>query len=83
MIRFNGDLQTLKERVRRCEVRGKWRHIFKSNQHQFKAETGENLNWWPTTGTITFQGGDAPVLRDRYELRNLPSEVRRAAGGHR
>ena len=82
MIKFYGDLTELKERVERCEVPGLWRYIASNDLHQFKAETRENLNWWPSNGTITFQGGNVSVLQDRYELRYLPSEVRRANRNH-
>ena len=79
-IKFNGDLRALEERLERCGVRGVWRHIAANGLHHFKAETGENLNWWPTTGTVTFQRRDVRVSRDRYARRFLPKEVRSAIG---
>lgn len=74
--KFHGDLNALKPRVSTCGVRGMWRCVIASGLHQFKAETGENLNWWPSTGTITFQGGDVPILQKRYQRRYLPQEFR-------
>jgi hypothetical protein len=55
--------------VWKCGVRGEWRFIEKSGLHQFKAVTEENLNWWPSTGTVTFQGGDQPKLAKRFAAR--------------
>ena len=72
--KFHGDLDALKRRVSRCRVRGMWRCVTAGGLDQFKAETGENLNWWPSTGTITFQGGGVPVLQNYYERRYLPRE---------
>jgi hypothetical protein len=82
MIKFLGNFRVLQQRVKNCQVRGVWRYITANDLHQFKAETGENLNWWPTTGTITFQGGDVSVLQDRYALGYLPGELHRTARGH-
>ena len=65
-LKFRHDLAQLKERVKACKVPGTWRHIRKNNLYQFKAETGENLNWWPSTGTIAFQGGGEPKLARRF-----------------
>lgn len=77
-IKFHGNLGALKKRVAQCGVGGEWRYIARSGQHQFKAETGENLNWWRTTGTILFQDGGFTVLRERYMRRYLPREVHAA-----
>jgi len=65
-LKFCGHLVSLKEQLKACRVRGEWRYIEKNSLYQFKAETGENLNWWPSTGTITFQGGDKPILAKRF-----------------
>ncbi|WP_298957250.1 hypothetical protein [uncultured Methylobacterium sp.] len=48
--------------VNGCGMGGVWRHIEKSNQYQFKAATGENMNWWPRTGTINCQRGSTKIL---------------------
>jgi hypothetical protein len=36
------------------EINGTWRDL--GNHKQFRAETGAILNWWQSTGTISFQG---------------------------
>jgi hypothetical protein len=33
--------------------------------YRFQAASGAILNWWPTTGTINFQGHDAEQLEAR------------------
>ena len=59
MLRFIGSLEELQEIVTRCALLGDWQLHAKSNCHRFRASTGAILNWWPTTGTINFQGHDA------------------------
>ncbi len=68
-LKFYGDIVPLKKLVKACRVSGNWRYIEKNGLYQFKAETGENLNWWPSTGTITFQGGAKPILVKRFTRR--------------
>ena len=82
-MKYDGDFAGLQAIVRKCGVRGEWRFIERSGLHQFKALTGENLNWWPSTGTVTFQGGDKPKLAKRFarrlarlqRSRSVPSEL--------
>ena len=71
-MKFRGDVASLKELVSACRARGEWRLIEKSGLLQFKAATGENLNWWPSTGTITFQGGDKAILAKRFARQIAP-----------
>jgi len=65
-MKFRGPPQRLAELVADCMIPGEWRYIAKNRQYQFKADTGENLNYWPSTGTVTFQGGDEPILEKRF-----------------
>jgi len=76
-IKFRGRFERLEELVAECKVQGEWRHIAKNGLYQFKAETGENLNYWPSTGTVTFQGGDAPILEKRFASQVAPSPALR------
>jgi len=41
--------------VSRTGLAGKWRDL-KYGQKQYRTDKGGVLNWWETTGTITFQG---------------------------
>jgi hypothetical protein len=54
-IMFLGDLEKLKKCVARTSVTGQWRKI-ENHQVQFLTNDGAILNWWESTGTITFQG---------------------------
>lgn len=54
-IMFLGDLKKLKKCVARTSVAGQWRKI-EHHQVQFRTDDGAILNWWDSTGTITFQG---------------------------
>lgn len=53
-LRFPGDLADLKAWVRSAHLRGDWEGT--STYWRFRCRTGAILNWWPSTGTINFQG---------------------------
>jgi hypothetical protein len=54
-IKFTGSYAKLKKCVSRTGLPGKWRDLM-YGQRQFRTNKGGGLNWWETTGTITFQG---------------------------
>jgi hypothetical protein len=54
-IMFLGDLKRLNKCVSKTGVKGQWRKI-ENHQVQFRTDDGAILNWWESTGTITFQG---------------------------
>jgi hypothetical protein len=64
-LKFRGDYDTLKKIVRRTGLDGSWREL-RSGQKQYHIDDGGYLNWWETTGTITFQGHD---IAAREELK--------------
>jgi hypothetical protein len=43
----------------RCAVLGEWSFHKKGYFYRFRTATEAILNWWPSTGTINFQGRDA------------------------
>jgi hypothetical protein len=63
MPRFQGSVDDLQDIVMRCAVSGEWCFHKKSRFYRFQTATGAILNWWPTTGTMNFQGRDA----ERFE----------------
>ena len=54
-LKFLGSDAKLKKCVSRTGLPGTWRNL-KYGQKQFRTNKGGVLNWWETTGTITFQG---------------------------
>jgi hypothetical protein len=60
-LNFLGDFKMLKKCVSRTEVTGQWRDF--GNQRQFCTPDGAVLNWWESTGTISFQGPKLAVLK--------------------
>ncbi|GJD50515.1 hypothetical protein OPKNFCMD_3258 [Methylobacterium crusticola] len=48
-LKFYGSYKRLRQIVSRCGIEGVWRYIEANDQHQFKAATGEHLNWWPSS----------------------------------
>ena len=59
MLKFQGSLKDLQDTVIRCAILGEWRYHKKNRFYRFQAATGSILNWWPSTGTINFQGRHA------------------------
>jgi hypothetical protein len=66
MLKFQGSLDDLQDIAGRCAIPGEWSFHRKSRFYRFQAETGAILNWWPTTGTINFQGRDAERLKSIF-----------------
>ena len=56
-LKFQGNYGKLKKTVVRTGLGGFWREL-KYGQKQYRTDDGGVLNWWETTGTITFQGRD-------------------------
>jgi uncharacterized protein YjlB len=56
-------LAVLERIVARTGLSGVWVQLTR-NHRQFRAETGEILNWWESTGTVLFQGQNP----DRFEF---------------
>jgi hypothetical protein len=74
MLRFRGSLQQLQDIVRNCAISGEWQMHTANLFYRFRTETGAILNWWPSTGTVNFQGQGAEEFealilgRALYEL---------------
>jgi ribonuclease HIII len=57
MYKFKGSLAELQQIVAACKVRGKWQKSAEHHYYRFISKTKTMvLNWWPSTGTINFQG---------------------------
>jgi hypothetical protein len=56
-IRFSANFESLESVVMLTSIAGEWREG--ENHHQYRADTGAVLNWWKSTGTVTFQGPEA------------------------
>lgn len=54
-LKFRGNYRKLKKAVARTGLGGTWRAL-KYGQKQYHTDDGGILNWWETTGTISFQG---------------------------
>jgi hypothetical protein len=52
--------------VAACDLEGEWSENLKNKFHAFHAETGEVLNWWPSTGTVQFQGKYPQAFQTRF-----------------
>ncbi len=66
MNKFLGDISELKAIVDSCGFRGTWTDENKTAlKYTFRARTGEILNWWPDTGTLSFQGTNPDKFREK------------------
>jgi predicted nucleotide-binding protein len=56
-MKFNGSLDELKDVVTACGLAGEWsKRTEPVKVHVFRGESGQILNWWPSGGTVQFQG---------------------------
>jgi hypothetical protein len=52
-LKFTGKFEEIKAKL--DAIKGNW-HELRENQKQFRAESGGIVNWYPSTGTLNFQG---------------------------
>jgi len=87
MSKFKGSLEHLRTWVNAAGYSGTWSEI--ANGHQFRADNGAILNWFPKTGTLQFQGPETERERLRSDLEvaspatarsSVASEVTAASG---
>ena len=57
--KFQGSYADLRACLVRTGVGGEWQDL--ANQKQFRADNGAILNWWESTGSISFQGPPLPA----------------------
>ena len=69
MKQFHGALDELKAAVAACYPNGEWSAVSANGLHAFRAKTGEVLNWWPSKGTLQFQGKNQDMFREKLALR--------------
>jgi predicted nucleotide-binding protein len=56
MSKHHGTIDELKLAVEACGYTGEWSVRQEGSQYLFRAKSGEVLNWWPSKGTLQFQG---------------------------
>jgi len=68
MKQFHGSIDELKAAVEACKLTGEWSERPDNGLHSFRAKTGEVLNWWPSKGTIQFQGKSQDDFREKLTV---------------
>lgn len=64
MNKFHGNIEELKDAVNTCGIAGDWTERPENGGHYiFRAKTGEVLNWWPSKGTVNFQGRNMDAFK--------------------
>ena len=71
-LRFNGEYDELKRIVDSLKFTGEWSESENPTCVQFRTKDGAILNWFPTTGTINFQGPDPAKSRVASKVRIAP-----------
>lgn len=54
--KFFGEKEELEAAVSRAGYQGNWKENASNSSWQFRSRSGEILNWWTNTGTLSFQG---------------------------
>ena len=80
-LKFSGGYAKLQRCMSRTGLPGKWREL-KYGQWQYRTKKGGVLNWWETTGTITFQGLK-DTAREELERAFIASAEGRLIGKYR
>jgi len=65
-MKFTGTYETLKDTLASLIKLGSWIDL-NDNQKQFRHNNGGIMNWYPSTGTINFQGKEASSLKEEIE----------------
>lgn len=68
--KFSGSYRVLQEMIGSTMIPGQWINSY-GGQKQFRTEAGGILNWWPSTGTINFQGKERPKAELEVAMRAL------------
>lgn len=64
MDKFHGSIDELKAAVTASGFKGEWSQKEAANNHTFRGQNGEVLNWWPNKGTLQFQGHQRLSFKD-------------------
>ncbi|MDH5824281.1 nucleotide-binding protein [Luteimonas sp. RD2P54] len=63
-MKFHGELADLVAQVEQLGLAGTWQENAEAGVHQFRAKSGEILNWWPRTGTLSTQGANSVAFKE-------------------
>jgi hypothetical protein len=75
-MKFTRKFPALDSIMMRTGIKGKWRRG--ENYNQYRANSGAVLNWWESTGTITFQGPEAAAEKLKKAFVKARQEAREA-----
>ena len=66
-VKFHGEKSELLAAVENCGLQGSWSDSADGTKCSFRGKTGEILNWWPSSGTVQFQGKNADGFRAAFQ----------------
>lgn len=67
MTTFHGSFEEIQTVVSSCGLSGEWGLDPDSNRYSYRSRTGQILNWWPSKGTVQFQGKKPDAFRVAFE----------------
>jgi len=67
-LKFHESLETLKASVKNTGIDGEW--LEAGDSHEYRARNRAVLRWWPSTGTLSFQGPSPAAEALRSSLSN-------------
>jgi predicted nucleotide-binding protein len=76
MNQHHGTIDELKALVNECNLLGEWSESPTGGNHTFRAKTGEVLNWWPSKGTLQFQGKSQDTFKAAIAAVASKGEIR-------
>ena len=59
--KYNGTLNSLRNGIADARIYGVWK-VDRTGKHTFRSSSGGILNWWPSNGTVHFQGKDEGII---------------------
>jgi hypothetical protein len=65
-LKFLGDYKKIEKCVSRTGVSGQWREL-ENGKMQYRTDDRAFLNWWESSGTVTFQGKEEEAIRKLSE----------------
>jgi predicted nucleotide-binding protein len=67
MTTFHGSFDEIQAVVSSCGLSGEWAVDADASRYSFRSKTGQILNWWPSKGTVQFQGKKPDAFRVAFE----------------
>lgn len=72
-VKYYGSIETLKDSVASSKIPGEWQSD--GSKQTFRSCSGGILNWWPSSGTVQFQGKEPGKSQLQHALHNYLADM--------